>query len=270
MSDIEEKYLMNNLIGDYQKLTQDIIMYENDLESRDRKWKEIGGIKNPNFETDRKRAFINEKITDLREQRNRIWNFLSVQFNANTQIRNSNFKQLQKLDEDISKISNQIKVKKEQLGNQKGLLGKNIRQHQITVYKNSKDKEMIYLHSLGLVTLIISCGMMIGVVLEKIPLNSMYIGVGIILGIYLLYLVKVVYIDNVNKNIRFTNEVDFNKPDENLIQKNKDKELSKDGCSKKEIEFSSIPEKENDETIEKIKNTVVESDKYCLKNSTAK
>ena len=47
MSDIEEKYLMNNLIGDYQKLTQDIIMYENDLESRDRKWKEIGGIKNP-------------------------------------------------------------------------------------------------------------------------------------------------------------------------------------------------------------------------------
>ena len=268
MSDIEEKYLMNNLVGDYQKLTQDIIMYENDLESRDRKWKEIGGIKNPNFDSDRKRDFIDEKITNLKEQRNRIWNFLSVQFNANTQIRNSNYKQLQKLVSDISKISNQIKIRKEKIGNEKGLLGKTIRHHEINVYQNSKDKEMIYLHSLGLVTLIISFGMMVGVVSEKITLNVMYIGVGIILGIYLLYLIKVVYVDNVNKNIRFSDEIDFNKPDKSLIQKNKDKELSKDGCSKKEIEFSSIPEKENDETIEQIKNTVVESDKYCLKNET--
>ena len=227
MSDIEEKYLMNNLVGDYQKLTQDIIMYENDLESRDRKWKEIGGIKNPNFDSDRKRDFIDEKITNLKEQRNRIWNFLSVQFNANTQIRNSNYKQLQKLVSDISKISNQIKIRKEKIGNEKGLLGKTIRHHEINVYQNSKDKEMIYLHSLGLVTLIISFGMMVGVVLEKITLNVMYIGVGIILGIYLLYLIKVVYVDNVNKNIRFSDEIDFNKPDKSLIQKNKDKELSK-------------------------------------------
>ena len=76
---VEEKYLMNNLVGDYQKLTQDIIMYENELDSRDRKWREIGGLKNPNFKEDRKREFIDNKITDLREQRNRIWNFLTIQ-----------------------------------------------------------------------------------------------------------------------------------------------------------------------------------------------
>ena len=28
-----------------------------------------------------------------------------------------------------------------------------------------------------------------------------------------IYLVKVVYVDNVNKSIRYDNEVDFNKPD---------------------------------------------------------
>ena len=36
-------------------------------------------------------------------------------------------------------------------------------------------------------------------------------------GIYLLYLIKVVYIDNVNRNVRFSDEVDFNKPDKNDI-----------------------------------------------------
>ena len=65
---VEEKYLMNNLVGDYQKLTQDIIMYENELDSRDRKWREIGGLKNPNFKEDRKREFIDNKITDLRNK----------------------------------------------------------------------------------------------------------------------------------------------------------------------------------------------------------
>ena len=45
MSDIKNKYLVNSLVGDYQKLTQDIMMYENELDTRDRKWQEIDYIK---------------------------------------------------------------------------------------------------------------------------------------------------------------------------------------------------------------------------------
>tara|TARA_B100000963_G_C22521650_1_gene623344 strand:- start:293 stop:1102 length:810 start_codon:yes stop_codon:yes gene_type:complete len=267
MSNIEEKYLMNNLVGDYQKLTQDIIMYENELESRDRKWQEIGGIKNPNFKEDRKREFINNKIGDLRDQRNRIWNFLTIQFNQNTKIRDGNFKQLQKLNKDISKKTGEIAEKKEAIQNSKGFRGKQVREHQILVYKNNTEKEMIYLHSIGLVCLLISCGLMIGTVLGKVETSVLYFGVGSILGIYLLYLIKVIYVDNINRNTRFSDEVDFNKPDKKLIAENARKDASNsEGCRPEE---ELRPEVENDLDLEKIKRTVVLNNESCLKNSTA-
>ena len=68
MSDIKNKYLVNSLVGDYQKLTQDIMMYENELDTRDRKWQEIGGIKNPNFREDRRKNFISNKIENLKNK----------------------------------------------------------------------------------------------------------------------------------------------------------------------------------------------------------
>jgi hypothetical protein len=268
MSGMEDKYLINNLVGDYQKLTQDIIMYENDLESRDRKWQEIGGIKNPDFKKDRKRDFIDEKITDLKDQRNRIWNFLTVQFNANTKVRNSNFKQLQKFGDDISKVTSEIKTKEGITQDVKGIVGKSVREYQMMVYQNSKDKEMIYLHSLGLIALIISIGMMIGAVLGKIPLNIMYIGCFGVLSIYLLYIVKVVYVDNINKNIRFADEVDFNKPDKNLIPETKKTEKDAEGCAKNSND-PHIPlpnDKEASEDIDtQIRNSTIQNEGSCLK-----
>ena len=267
MSNIEEKYLMNNLVGDYQKLTQDIIMYENELESRDRKWQEIGGIKNPNFKEDRKRLFINNKITDLREQRNRIWNFLTVQFNQNTKIRDSNFKQLENLNKEISQISKDISNKRKEIENAQGFMGKKVREHQILVYKNSTDKEMIYLHILGLICLLICCGFMVGVVLEKIELNVMYFSCGGILGIYLLYLLKVQYVDNINRNMRFSDEIDFNKPDKKLIAENaRINNQQGQGCRRETREFD--PSAPSDGTIDKIRGTVVLNDSSCLQNRT--
>ena len=59
-----------------------------------------------------------------------------------------------------------------------------------------------------------------GVVLEKVDLNVMYFACGGILGIYLLYLMKVKYVDNINRNRRFSDEADFNKPDKKLIAEN--------------------------------------------------
>ena len=110
---MKDKFLVNSLVSDYQKLTQDIIMYENQLESRDSKWQTIGGIKNPEFKEERRREFIDNKISDLTNQRNRIWSFLTVQFKNNTLIRNKNYKQLQKLNEDLSRITKTIADKKE-------------------------------------------------------------------------------------------------------------------------------------------------------------
>ena len=267
MSNIEEKYLMNNLVGDYQKLTQDIIMYENELESRDRKWQEIGGIKNPNFKEDRKREFIDNKITDLRDQRNRIWNFLTVQFNQNTKIRDSNFKQLENLNKQIEQTSKEISDKREEIENSKGFMGKKVREHQILVYKNSTDKEMIFLHGLGLVCLIICCGFMLGVVLEKVELSVMYSACGGILGIYLLYLLKVHYVDNINRNKRFSDEIDFNKPDENLIAENvRSSNNSENGCNRNNSLREFDPTAPSDGTIDQIRNTVVLNDETCLQN----
>lgn len=269
MSNVQEKFLINNLVGDYQKLTQDIITYENDLESRDRKWREIGGIKNPNFEEDRKRTFISNKITDLREQRNRIWNFLTIQFNANTKIRDSNFKQIQKLNEDISRVNNQIITKQNEISDSQGHLGKKVREHQILVYNNSRDKEMIYLYSIGLVCLIICLAIMVIVLVRNLELKIMYFGVAIILGIYLLYLLKVIYVDNVNRSQRFMDEIDFNKPDKKFIAMNQANAANnQNGCGG----GSSLPEfspyAPSDAAIQKIRRTVVLNDDTCLQDST--
>merc|ERR1711935_798485 len=72
MGDIKKKYLMNNLVRDYQKLTQDVMMYEDDLKERDKKWHEIGGIKNPEFKKD----------TQIREGNLNLLNELTSQINS--------------------------------------------------------------------------------------------------------------------------------------------------------------------------------------------
>lgn len=267
MSDIKNKYLVNSLVGDYQKLTQDIMMYENELDTRDRKWQTIGGIKNPNFKEDRRKQFIDNKIENLTEQRNRIWSFLSLQFKNNTVIRDQNFKRLAKLNEDISSVSKNIKDKRETMQAAQGFLGKQVRDYEILKYQNSKDRELIYLHTLGLITLIICLGLMISVVLERITQKHMIIGCGIILFVFLLYLVKVVYVDNVNKSVRYDNEVDFNKPEgvKGGLGTNNDSENNDNqGCVPEEEKPEFIPQADTDEVLQQIKQHANVNDTTCL------
>ena len=127
---------------------------------------------------------------------------------------------------------------------------------------------MIYLYSIGLVCLIICCGLLVGTGLGKVELNILQYGSGSILGIYLLYLVKVIYIDDVNKNIRFSDEIDFNKPNKKeIMEENKRNDTNNKCGSNKNIfgkEFS--PNAPSDATLEKIKKTVVLNDKHCLQD----
>lgn len=266
MSDIKNKYLVNSLVGDYQKLTQDIMMYENELDTRDRKWQEIGGIKNPNFTEDRRKQFINNKIDNLTEQRNRIWSFLSLQFKNNTVIRDQNFKRLAKLNEDLAKTSKSIKEKREEMQSAQGFLGKQVREYEILKYQNSKDRELIYLHTLGLITLIICLGLMVSVVLERISQRNMIIGCGVILLVFLLYLVKVVYVDNVNQSVRYDNEVDFNKPEgaEDGKGTNNSENNNNQGCVAEEEQPEFNPQAENDEVLQQIKEHANVNDSSCL------
>jgi ribosomal protein S15P/S13E len=264
MSDIKNKYLVNSLVGDYQKLTQDIMIYENELDTRDSKWQTIGGIKNPNFKEERKKEFINNKISDLTNQRNKIWNFLSIQFKNNTIIRDKNFKQLQILIKDINNVSNDIKNKKEEMQSGQGFLGKQKRQYEILNYNKSKDKELIYLHVMGLISLLICCGLMISVLLEKIPIKTMFIVSGGILSLYLLYLIKVVYLDNVNQSSRYNNKFNFNNPNKTKLEDEESLDSSNNsGCQGNTNKPEFKPE--NDEVLKKIKQHANVNEGSCLK-----
>lgn len=263
---MKDKFLVNNLVGDYQKLTQDIMMYENQLEARDSKWQTIGGIKNPSFKEDRRKEFIDNKISDLTNQRNRIWNFLSVQFKNNTLIRDRNYSILQNLNENLAKVSLRIKEKNEENQNSQGFRGKQIREHEILKYKNMKDRELIYLHVLGLVTLLVCLGLMSAVVTGQMPLKAMIVGCGIILVIFLLYLLKVVYIDNVNRNQRYGDELDFNKPTkEEASSSTSNSDNNGQNCRSRD--FNNFAAKANDdELLEKVKKTanIQDENKRCL------
>jgi len=267
MSDIKNKYLVNSLVGDYQKLTQDIMIYENELDTRDSKWQTIGGIKNPNFKEERKKEFINNKISDLTNQRNKIWNFLSIQFKNNTIIRDKNFKQLQNLNKDINNVSNDIKNKKEEMQAGQGFLGKQKRQYEILNYNKSKDKELIYLHVMGLISLLICCGLMISVLLEKIPIKTMFIVSGVILSLYLLYLIKVVYLDNVNQSSRYNNKFNFNNPNKTKLEDEESLDSSNNsGCQGNTNQPEFKPQNaENDEVLKKIKQHANVNEGSCLK-----
>ena len=263
---MKDKFLVNSLVSDYQKLTQDIMMYENQLEARDSKWQTIGGIKNPNFKDNRRKEFIDNKISDLTNQRNRIWNFLSVQFKNNTLIRNKNYKQLQRLNEDLAKLNLAIKSKNEQIENSQGFLGKQVREHEIHKYKNMKDRELIYLHVLGLVTLLVCLGLMSAVITGQMPIKTMIMGCGVILVLFLLYLVKVVYIDNINRSLRYGNELDFNKPTkEESSESVSSSDNNGQGCRAQSLtDFSA--QSEDDELLKKVKATanLNEGEGECL------
>ena len=219
MGDIKKKYLMNNLVRDYQKLTQDVMMYEDDLKERDKKWHEIGGIKNPDFEKDKKKEFINNKITDLKVQRNKIWSYLTLQFKKDTQIREGNLNLLNELTSQINSIKYDIHKEKIKGNPNKENIDTRVREFEIINYKNNKNKEIIYLHVIGFVCFLLCSCIMILTLIKRIQMKIMYMGCGTILLLFFIYLIKMVYVDNINQSIRDSNNKDFNKPSQEEISK---------------------------------------------------
>merc|ERR1711935_1095937 len=191
----KKKYLMNNLVKDYQKLTQDVMMYEDDLKERDKKWNEIGEIKNPEFEKDKKKEFINNKITDLKEQRNKIWSYLTLQFKKDTKIREGNLNLLNELNSQINSIKANINEESSKGNPEKEKIDTRVREFEMINYKNNKNKEMIYLHIIGFVCFLLCSCLVVLTLIKKIQMRIMYIGCGTILLLFFIYLIKVVYVD---------------------------------------------------------------------------
>ena len=85
--------------------------------------------------------------------------------------------------------------------------------------------------------------------------------------IYLLYLLEIKYVDNINRNKRFSDEIDFNKPDKKFIAENQRLNNNGSGCNRNN---SSLPEfspyAPSDGTIDQIRSTVVLNDETCLQN----
>ena len=96
------------------------------------------------------------------------------------------------------------------------------------------------------------------------PLKNMIIGCGVILVLFLLYLVKVVYVDNVNRNLRYGDELDFNKPTKEQSTDEVSIDSEEGGCARNEDVPEFLPHAETDELLEKVKKTAdVNADK-CL------
>ena len=147
----------------------------------------------------------------------------------------NNYKNVNKIQGNIDRIKGEFETEKEQYKKKQDNDLKDIdlrhRQFQILQYDNFIKQQTVHLLYVLIVFLVI-CSLVIGLNLffglNKTVLTSIII---LLIGFYILYLIKTLVVDDININVYDNHELDFNKPTDTEIARgksysNKIKELS--------------------------------------------
>lgn len=162
-----------------------------------------------------------DKIQNLNEKKEIIWNYLINEYNLNTHITDSNNKVISKNEKLIKNQKEKIKKNKEisdSLDNFNSTKKRNI---EINVYKFKKMERELKMLKLAAIILLIA---FIPLILGKIKVISGKIGIsiyGIIILLAIIYIIYFLFFADIGRDEQKWDEINFRKPDKNSPTQNK-------------------------------------------------
>lgn len=177
-----------------------------------------------NYEQDRINHLIEADVANLKQQRDKIWKYLTTVYNQNTQQTYRNFRSLKNNEKQIA--SN--KKRKAELMNKVGdIKSENNTQKKLILHNNYKSKEV---YNKSYVQLIIMIGLLTCIILLYLTTNG-YIspmigwgGVAFIGIITVLYYIYRIYIYRMNRDRFHWHKIYFKRIDPEQEKKNGDEE----------------------------------------------
>ena len=205
-------------VTDYQQQQTNLesVKYLDTIKKRDEIFQQIKDLKGK-FNT--KLVPVDEII----QERKNIFSDLELLHNE-VKLRENNLNNLKKLKDEfnIMKDAKLLELKTDNLGKIKDIELRK-RKYQLIKYQNFLNEETIHLLWILLVILIVCCLLILGSLVKKIGFNHVTV-LGLIfssLGIYGVYLFKVLFVDNVNIDIYNIDMHEYEKVNQNELSRDK-------------------------------------------------
>ena len=235
------------LKSQYDGLSADIKKYFDTKDTNFRTRSKSGYNPPSNYNNDRGEFLINQQIDNIDTYRTQIWNYLTNEFNKNTQEKYLNAKMQNQHKKDIEKKKKELAnlLKKYKQFNE--LNSTNNRQREIVLYEYNRRNDQLFIMKVITVTLLV-CLIITGLINYVLPYEFIYLVLAIFVGL-IIYVIYYMYFKNIGRSKRNWNKYVFKKPaiDFDKVQsltetqiedvdKKMDKELNKylddNSCSK--------------------------------------
>jgi heme/copper-type cytochrome/quinol oxidase subunit 4 len=212
------KWLMTNnqkdidaLKSNYDELTKKIIEYQ----KREKAIWNTNDI--PEEESNSIHISLLQNITQLKQKRKIIWEYLKNEYQLNTQLTDSNNKVLSRSNKLIKSQNNTINKTKEVMDSLNNLSNTKKRQIEINLYKYKKSLKELRIIKWSLILLVV---LFIIPILLKTRILYKKISIiiyGVIALLWIIVVLIYLYFMNTNRDDNFWNDYNFKKPDPSNI-----------------------------------------------------
>ncbi len=163
------------------------------------------------YNNDRGEFLINQQIDNLDTYRTEVWNYLTNEFNKNTQEKYLNAKLQTQNKKDLEKKQKELNdlIKKQK--NFSSLTSTNNRQREIVLYEYNRRNDQLFIMKIIAVVLLVCLIINILILNELIPYEFIYLILVIFLGL-IIYVIYYMYFKDLGRSKRHYDKYVFAKP----------------------------------------------------------
>jgi lipopolysaccharide export LptBFGC system permease protein LptF len=205
----------NRLINQYNKLNDSIKIT---IRENNKGYANIQSIDNEYYANNKKKFMINEKITNLVEHRNNIWNFLNDKYTDNTKLRKNLYKRAENLIRQKDENIKEIEFLEDKLRDMKTNATTTKRNFQSEKYQKQRYEYYSKLHQM-VISSFVCCLVILSIAyIGLISTKSAFIITAIIILSIICYVIYYVYILNINRHHMEWDKINHNSPKVNMME----------------------------------------------------
>ena len=187
------------------------------------------------YSKDRGEFLVNNKIDDLETHRRDVWEYLTNEFNKNTNDKYLNAQMMSQHKKDMVRQRKNLKELTDKYNDLKDKNTTNNRQREIVLYEYNRRKDLLKIMKIISFALSI-CIILIVLTNEYLPYETVYVVLGIFI-LLILYIIYYIYFKNPGRSRRQWDKYYFTQPEEiikvdtipdDFNYDNLDKKLDKD------------------------------------------
>jgi hypothetical protein len=164
-----------------------------------------------NYYQDRGEFLIDQQIENIDSYRNQIWDYLTTEYNNNTQEKHLNAKSHTQNLKEIQRKKKELASLTEKYNNFKSKNTTNNRQREIVLYEYYRRNDQLFIMKVIAVTLLV-CLIITILINRLLPYEFVYLVILIFLGL-IIYTIYYLYFKNLGRSKRYWDKYEFKKPD---------------------------------------------------------